>query len=71
MLDGSAKLEPAAREALESQWTQACAAVMQLHAAGDAAAIPEALTLTLTLTFTLILTLILILTLTSHLSPSP
>ena len=43
MLDGSAKLEPAAREALESLWTEACAAVMQLHAAGDAAAIPEAL----------------------------
>ena len=56
MLDGSAKLEPAAREALESQWTQACAAVMQLHAAGDAAAIPEALTLTLTLNLILTLT---------------
>ena len=41
VLDGDAKLEPAAREALEAQWTQACAAVMRLHAAGEAAAIPE------------------------------
>ena len=43
MLDGSTKLEPAARDALEAQWTEACAAVMQLHAAGEAEAIPEAL----------------------------
>ena len=43
MLDGSTKLEPAARNALEAQWTEACAAVMQLHAAGEAEAIPEAL----------------------------
>lgn len=43
LLDKETKLEPFAREALEAHWTQACAAVMQLHAAGEVSAIPEAL----------------------------
>ena len=43
VLDGDEKLEGGAREALEAQWTQACAALMQLHAQGDAAAVVEGL----------------------------
>ena len=35
--------EQRAYAAAHAQWTEACAAVMQLHAAGEAEAIPEAL----------------------------